>query len=106
MKTIDIENVKLSRRNNFLLLHEHLKSINQFDLPLGENDVPLCYPLLLNFEVSKLHKKLVDEKIFTPRYWPNIPENYFYENALFIPLDERIGQEEIDFIVAVLQKNI
>jgi hypothetical protein len=106
MKTIDIENVKLTRRNNFLLLDERLKSINEFDFPLGKNDVPLCYPLLLDFEVSKLHKKLVDKKIFTPRYWPNILNNYFYEHALFIPLDERIGKKEIDFIIAILQENI
>jgi hypothetical protein len=106
MKTVDVDNVKTSRRNNFLVIHEHLKEFNLFDLPLSEEDVPLCYPLMLDQDVSNLHAKLVNKNIFTPRYWPSVPECSIYRGALFIPVDERIGENEMNFILAELEKNI
>jgi len=113
IQTVDLKNIKIRRRENYIALSRVFKGINQFSFNLYDNDVPLCYPLKLNVDVSEICKRLAIQDIFLPRYWPNvngIDENRWaqdiFDTTLFIPVDERIDQERMLRLIEQLSKEI
>ncbi|NAZ95988.1 hypothetical protein [Vibrio toranzoniae] len=101
IQCIDLSEIEIKRRENYQYLYEKLNHINEFDFKI-ENNIPLCFPLHFNENISKIHKLLVSNDIFTPRYWPSQYNtdfsNKIYNNTLFLPIDERITCEKLDYI--------
>jgi hypothetical protein len=105
LKSINYERIKDRRRSNFNYLHKHLKDQNLFLIEKDSLQVPQNYPFLTKKRGIK--EKLLVSKIYTPTYWPNILRTEFLKtieydyakNTLFLPIDQRLNQKELDFIL-------
>ena len=112
LASIDFESVKNKRITNFNYLHEHLKNTNLLDLAtLDSCACPLVYPYLVN--CCSLKKHLIGNKVFVATYWPNVmewckTEDWEYklaEETVFIPIDQRYGQENLQRIINTIRSN-
>lgn len=106
MQSIDYDKIAASRRANYMQLHDNLGSQNQLILPLESDAVPMVYPFLMEFQ--GLRSRLIKEKIYPAKYWPNVEEwcsantveYQLANNMVSIPIDQRYGEEEMNFIVS------
>ncbi len=109
MQSIDYEAAARQRRENYLMLHDALGGENNLDLPLAEDAVPMVYPFLA--PVKGLREKLIENKVFVARYWPNVLEWTSKEDIEYLlayqmqplPMDQRYGEEEINAIIKILK---
>ena len=72
MQSIDYDAAAKRRRANYQMLHEALGKENNIELPVDEDTVPMVYPYLV--PEKGLREKLIENKIFVARYWPNVLE--------------------------------
>ena len=108
LHAVDYERVKRIRTDNFRRLHEGLGGRNLLELRLTEGGY--AYPLMLP-EGQTIRKKLIEQKIFVPMLWPNVPEQQpaeseacrLAEQILPLPCDQRYGAEEMDFIIRAVR---
>lgn len=108
MQGIDYESIAQRRRTNYQLIHEALGKENNVELPLEVDAVPMVYPYLV--PVKGLREKLIENKIFVARYWPNVlecttPDDIDYLLAYQmqpLPIDQRYGEEEMRQIIDLL----
>lgn len=109
MQGIDYEAVAQRRRANFQQLQVLLGKENNLELPLEEDAVPMVYPYLV--PVKGLREKLIENKIFVARYWPNVldwakPDDIDYLLAYLmqpLPIDQRYGEEELRRIIKIVK---
>ena len=99
--------ISTKRKENFAYAKEKFRNINLISYYLDcadKESIPFVYPLVI--EDATLVEKLAEKKIFTGRWWKYlldmVPESSF-EYALSsymvpIPIDQRYGREEIDYI--------
>lgn len=110
MESIDYENAAKRRRFNYAVLQDNLGSENMLVLPLEEDAVPLVYPYLS--EKENLRERLISNKIFVARYWPNVMEwcnsgdveFTFASMTQFLPIDQRYNKEEMNKIIRVIKQ--
>lgn len=110
MCSIDYQAVAQQRRDNYHYLHEHLASSNMLQLKMDEDAVPMVYPYFA--EENELRVKLIDNKVFVARYWPNVLEwtaNDSFESKLtrqvqHLPVDQRYGRKEMNRIIEIINK--
>lgn len=108
---IDYEMVKRRRTQNFAYLHEKLYYVNMLNLSLP--DGAFMYPLYIE-NGAVIRKQLQAKKIFIPTLWPavfNLCEENELEydianNILPIPVDQRYGIEDMEYIVEEIRKYI
>ena len=108
MQSIDYDDVAKKRRANFMQLHNALCDSNRLNLPLDNDSVPMVYPYMVSRE--GLREKLIENKIFVARYWPNVLdwtekgsiEYQFTEQMLPSPIDQRYGEEEMNRIIKLV----
>ena len=108
LHAVDYERVKRIRTENFRRLHEGLGGQNLLELRLTEG--AYAYPLMLP-EGQTIRKKLIEQKIFVPMLWPNVPGQQpaeseacrLAEQILPLPCDQRYGAEEMDFIIRAVR---
>ena len=108
MMGIDYETAALRRRANYQLLHEALGKENNLELHLEEDAVPMVYPYLVPIE--GLREKLIENKIFVARYWPNVLEWAKQEDIDYLlafqmqplPIDQRNGVEDMKRIINIV----
>ena len=108
---IDYEMVMRKRTENFSYFHEKLHSMNKLNLsvPIGA----FMYPLYIE-NGAEVRKQLQAKKIFIPTLWPavfnlcdeNELEYDMAKNILPIPVDQRYGIEDMDYIVKKLEEII
>ncbi|MEG0395976.1 MAG: hypothetical protein RR764_02330 [Oscillospiraceae bacterium] len=102
MSGINYEKVKKTRENNFQYLHNQLGAFNR--LQITEIAGPYVYPFYME-DGMRIKRMLADEKIFVPTLWPNVLtlentlEKDFAENILPLPIDQRYGMREMQFVV-------
>jgi len=104
MQGIDYEAVAQRRRKNYQKLHAALGDSNSLSLTLEENTVPMVYPYLA--PVKGLREKLIENKIFVARYWPNVLDWSTKDDIEYLlaaqmqplSIDQRYGEEEMDRI--------
>lgn len=108
---IDYQNVIAKRRANFEYLHNALGSYNQLVIPeLSTFACPMVYPFMGRIDVD-LRSKLLANKIFIARYWPNVlewanPGNLEYTlttRLIPLPIDQRYGKDEMDRIISFIK---
>lgn len=109
IKCTDINNIKEKRQTNYKFLYEKFKSLNQLQIPLNQQ-VPLCYPLILTFDISIICRQLVDSEIYLPRYWRSeysgkIGQDMF-ERTLFLPVDERIATNDLLHLIEIIKAKL
>lgn len=112
LHSIDLEAVKKQRRENFKRLHDVLSVVNE--LHISDMDTfacPMVYPFYTSD--STLKNRLIKNKIFVATYWPNVlewcqPMDVEYKLAnhiLAIPIDQRYGAEEMEYILKIIESN-
>ena len=108
LRAVDYEQVRRIRTENFGRLHEGLCAWNALAVRMTEG--AYAYPLMLP-EGQKIRKRLIEQKIFVPMLWPNVPAQQPYdsearrlaEEILPLPCDQRYGAEEMDFIIRAVR---
>ena len=106
---IDYGFVEKRRKENYMYLHEKLLSINQLQL----QPAAFMYPLMIE-NGAAVRKRLQSEKIYIPTLWPtvfevadeNSLEYKMAENILPLPIDQRYGIDEMEYIVQEVLKCI
>lgn len=111
LDSIDFERIRLSRINNFLLLHEALCDVNLLKIDnVLELSCPMVYPFMTDDQT--LRQRLIDNKIFVATYWPNIydlVEKGAFENILAstiipLPIDQRYSDTRLlEVILSILK---
>jgi hypothetical protein len=109
LKSIDYISIKETRRRNYQILEEAIGKDNALKFDLSEEAVPMVYPFL-PMQYSELKKKLIENKIFIATYWPNVMEwckknDWEYQlaqQACFLPVDQRYGEEEMKRILNMI----
>lgn len=113
MKSIRWNQVINRRRENFIIMARMMDAINDMRRTLGENDVPLCYPLTLRgCEMNKIKNELAALNVFTATYWPDILprikaetiEATLINETLFLPIDQRMGCAEVESVGRLVLK--
>lgn len=110
LSSIDFDEIIYRRKRNFEYLHQVLGATNMLDIPDVKNFVcPLVYPYRTHD--SKLRAKLISNNIFVATYWPNVlrwcnPDSIEYiltQEIIPIPIDQRYGKKEMDFIISMIK---
>lgn len=112
LQSIDYEQIKIKRLENFNFAHSLFRPYNLLDLEkfMDQNCIPMVYPLVV--EDKDLVDKLNNQKIYTGRWWKSVlndvPANCFEAHLsrfmVPIPIDQRYGREAIDFIFKTFKK--
>lgn len=105
LQNIEYSEVASIRRANYIYIHKELKKINNIQIELSENAVPLVYPFYTNN--PDLRKKMLDNSIYCAQYWPNVlqaagKESIEYKltsNLLQLPIDQRYGFKDMEYII-------
>lgn len=109
MQSVDYAAAAKKRRENYQMLHEVLGEGNNLVLSLEEDTVPMVYPYWV--PVKGLREKLIENKVFVARYWPNVLEWTKKEDIEYLlayqmqplPIDQRYGEEEMTRIIGLLK---
>src|SRR5699024_424548 len=111
LSNIDYEEVKKRRVENYSYLHSKLERYNNFfDFARSSYSCPLIYPFK-NKSVSR--KDLIGQRIYVPRYWPKCNDGKHCEgkvgsdlasNLIALPVDQRYGQDEMEYMVEVIKR--
>lgn len=107
---IDYQDVVKKRRTNFKYLQKALGGYNHLALPDFDSFAcPMVYPFI-GFTNIDLRTKLIDNKIFVARYWPNVlewakPDELEYKlttHLIPLPIDQRYSKEDMDRIIRIV----
>ncbi len=109
---VDYEAAKHKRIENFNFLHKNLSSVNEFEFEFPDSTPAMLYPLLISKKGVK--EKLIERKVFTPTYWPNIfewttadmLEYKLARDIVYLPIDHRYDLNDMAYILDVLRKII
>lgn len=107
---LDYNVIRKKRTENFAYLHERLANSNRLKLIVPDGAFMYPYYGENGFE---LRKRLQAEKIFIPTLWPavlnrcnqNELEYQMARNILPIPVDQRYGIEDMDYIIKKIVNN-
>lgn len=108
LRGIDYASIAKRRQENFEFLNAELWNINE--LKLKSVYGAFMYPLLIK-NGAVMRKELQKEKIYIPTLWPNVMEEcpsnsleYHYAvDILPIPVDQRYGIEDMNYLVEVIK---
>lgn len=108
LHSVDYDNVAKIRRENFNTLHNALGNINELKLKKLTDSVPMVYPFWSK-DLS-LRKRLLENKIYTATYWPNVKkwckaedlEYSLTEEIVHLPIDQRYGKKEMELILKTI----
>lgn len=109
LASLDYESIASARRENFLRVHQALKSSNKLNLELSKDTVPMFYPYWQ--EDPELRNRLTANRIYTPVLWPNVLdwcapgtlEYRFSKEIVYLPIDQRYSEPEMDLILETLK---
>lgn len=109
---LDIDNLVKRRRDNYNHLLKNIKNtkIKPLFYKLSSDVVPLYFPIICEKERFSLQNCLRKNQVYAPIVWPKpncITDNienadYFYNNLLCIPCDQRYGYEEMNRVIELL----
>lgn len=104
---IDYEVVKIKRQENFRYLHDRLGRRNR----LKPRSATFMYPLMIE-NGKEIRKHLQEQNIYIPTLWPsvfevadpNFLEYTMAENILPLPIDQRYGIEDMEYMCSAIEK--
>ena len=108
--SIDFEDAKIKRRGNFDHLYHELVESNGLTIPeIKPWMCPMVYPYLTEDET--LRQRLISNKVFVAQYWPNVlkwcsedsVEYKLVKKLVPLPIDQRYGKEDMDYIVRIIK---
>lgn len=110
---INCKNVIEKRHENYVSLNESLGKYNMLILPENSSfSCPMAYPLMVS-NGAEIRKRLIDNKVFVPRFWPNeiIPDEIIDKNMLSdvilpLPIDQRYTEADMSRIAEIVEKQI
>ena len=110
MQAINYAVIAKQRRENYMQLQKELGSSNSVDLPMEDDAVPMVYPYLTSSE--GIREKLIDNKLFVARYWPNVLEwttegemDYLLAYQMLpLPIDQRYRVKDMNRISTIIKK--
>lgn len=111
LQIISYDDVKRKRNDNWHFLSEKLSKLNALDFHAP--DGAFAYPFYIE-GAQELRKRLIDQKIYVPCLWPNVLKEEeegsaalaLSKNILPLPLDQRYGIEDMEYVVDCLLKSI
>lgn len=111
LHAVDYESIKRKRTQNYNYLFSELNAINR--LKLKKIEGAYAYPLLIENGAS-IRKKLIKQKLFIPTLWPNVLDSMdkntlefeYSNNILPIPVDQRYGLKEMQFICNLFHNEV
>lgn len=106
---IDYAYVSSRRRENFRYIQEQFQRVNP--LPLCVPEGPFMYPLYVE-NGGEIRKKLQKEGLYIPTLWPSVLascseeelEYQMAQNILPLPVDQRYGLEEMEYMAKKVRK--
>ena len=112
LSSIDYEECRKIRNQNFKTLHQALSNNNHLEINFADDDAPMCYPLLL--EKETISKKLISKRVYIPTFWPNVLrwttnkmfENYLTQHLVSLPIDHRYDDEDMHRLINYLKQII
>lgn len=112
LANIDFDKARKKRRENATFLHSKLGPFNQLKVEVGVASSLMVYPLLM--DNPGVREYLIANKVFTALYWPNVfdwcteseLEYYLTKNLLPLPIDQRYGIKDMEYIVKILKEAI
>ena len=104
MQGIDYGCIAQQRLDNYNFLRKYLGG-----RPLNYGEVPMVFPYVSELG-QELRKKLIANKVFVAKYWPNIEEwagneateTWMANHILPLPIDQRYDEEDMERIIQVL----
>ena len=110
MQSIDYDAAAKKRIENFLMLQGVLGEKNNLVLPLEDDAVPMVYPFLA--PVKELREKLIKNKVFVARYWPNVLDWTTEKDIEYLlafqmqplPIDQRYAEENKERIIRIVKQ--
>ena len=113
LKNIHFDKVVKARLDNFKFLHYYFKHLNKLSSLIDSTNFigPLVYPLWIE-NAQFLRDKLLQNKIYTATYWPNVLnwtapdslESDFTKNIICLPIDQRMGMQELNRIINIINE--
>lgn len=109
INSIDYEQARRRRMDNFLFLHERLGHLNRLSVDPDSLSAPFCYPFRTAF--PELRNVLIDERILVPLLWPEMLEHTPADSLerklalhlLPLPVDQRCGPEDMERIARTVE---
>lgn len=107
LSSIDVGHMRDIRRENFVALHEKLRTTNELTVALDDG-VPLCYPYLVTYGAI-LKKRLIANKVFTPTFWPHLASSTrtmsrLISDLVCIPCDQRYDVQDMVNVIDFIQR--
>jgi len=109
LSSLDYKKIMNKRNENFKILHNKLKKMNEIEIDesLIDNG-PMVYPLLLKNEV--IREYLIQNKIYVATYWKDVLKRvnedsfeYYLTNYLIpLPIDQRYDKEDMQYIAELI----
>lgn len=112
LASFDYKTIALQRKKNFNYLHQLLKEKNKLKFENVAENVPMVYPFWQ--EDENLKSRLLQNKIYTATYWPNVFEwrkegDLEYKMAkeiVYLPIDQRYSENDLDRIFQIIKNHI
>ncbi len=107
LSCIDYKKIKKIRKRNFNIYQQYFAEKNQ--IKCEKESIPYIYPLNAS---KNIKEKLIKEKIYVPTLWSqcldkkfdNTLEQKMASDTLFLPLDQRYDEKDIEFISGKVQE--
>lgn len=109
LSQIDYDSVIEKRRQNYQYLNNAIGEKNLLQLPSMDSfTCPMVYPFMTDDE--SLRERLIQNKVFVARYWPNVLEWCKIEDIEYnlatriipLPIDQRYGKEDMKRILDIV----
>ncbi len=112
LQNVDYKRVRIQRESNYKQLFDAFCNINELSLPIKA--VPYQFPLLLLQKGREIKKQLIDNHIYVPTLWRgeelqksgNEFELSMMNDCVFLPIDQRYNEEDMDYIITKTRKVI
>lgn len=106
LSCLDYAHIADRRQLNFSIYKQAFSTINQLAINMEETDVPFCYPLLCEKEVTR--SSLIQAGIFIPQFWEDVIhrnlsdfkfEKQLATKLLPLPIDHRYEAKDCERII-------
>lgn len=112
LQAVDYSRCRNRLISNFRILHARLGRFNELPLSVSPDGVPMAYPLLT--KVRGVRESLVRKRVYVTRLWREVyerpavsaEERYLVDHLLPLPIDQRYGRHDMNFIAGIIEKII